>query len=231
MSMNSSKRSRWHTSAPLRVAAVIAVMLTACQPRPSIILTDTSCVPPCWRQIEPGRSTIREALTALSAIPELDTPVDDIAAVEQRGYEGWLFTSRVRESSGSVHFVGDRVTLIWFTLRNPLRLEELISRFGEPEQVSAISGWADSRWLNIAFLYPEKGVIARHLDVRFWPETRPAVIRPDLPIAEVIYFDPNLYDELLRSRDLIPEDYEIILGSLRPWRGFGETPYLDLSQR
>jgi hypothetical protein len=206
-----------------------AAILAGCQAKKSILLEDTLCEPPCWQNIQPGVSSSEYALRALRETPFLaSTPsVAPIQIDDVRSYDSWTFQENIRETSGRITFFNNRVAYIRFHVNNNLRINEMITYYGEPELFSAISGWNDSRWLEVGWIYPTRGVLITHFDHNWRPRGNYASITPDLPVYDVYYFDPNLFDTLVETVFFSTAKQEVIKKSIQPWAGYGLVPYIE----
>lgn len=196
-----------------------------------MILDDTSCEPPCWQSITPGETISQDALAKLSSIREINSNIvqTPILLDEARSYDSWVFSSKVKERGGDILFINNIVVKMSITL-DSVNFSEMMKHVGEPEQVSVISGWADTQWLVIVLLYPNQGTAIKHYDSWWRPSNGYAEIKPTTKVTEIIYFDSNYYDDLLHLGEIIKENYEVIIKSLQPWSGYGEVLYLDRSK-
>jgi len=111
-----------------------------------------------------------------------------------------------------------------FDVRGTLKIAKMIDFYGKPELVSAISGWNDSRWLDVCWIYPSQGILITHFDHNWRPEGNYASITPDLPVYEIYYFDPELYDTLVETVFFGLTRREVVQESIRPWVDYGPVP-------
>src|SRR5574340_322551 len=208
---------------------LVAAILTGCQAKTSVLLEDTLCEPPCWQNITPGKSSSDEAYQILSDLPFLHTaPLATPKRIDSfRSYDSWNFQNNIREGSGRITYFNDRVAYIQFHVNNNLRIGKMIDFYGKPELLSAISGWNDSRWLEVRWIYPEKGVLVTHFDHNWRPEGSYASITPDLPVYDVYYFDPELYDTLVETVFFQLTGQEVVQESIQPWVDYGLVPYTE----
>jgi len=214
---------------PLVFLLLAAAILAGCQPKKSILLEDTLCQYPCWQNIQPGVSSSEDALNILrgatflaatsSAIPR---KVDDV-----RSYSSWGFIDGLSETSGRITYFDNTVAYIEFDVLGNLRIKEMIAYYGEPELISVITGWGDSRWLMVYWIYPDKGVLITHFDHSWRPSGEYARITPELPVDRVYYFDPALYDTLVKTVFFESTDQEVVQKSIQPWGDFGLVPFVE----
>lgn len=226
MSEGNMRRLSWKL---LFFCLLAAAILAGCQAKKSILLEDTLCPYPCWQNITPGVSSREDALkilretTLLASTPSaIPRKIDNV-----QSDSSWVFIDSLSEESGRITYFNDRVAYIRFHVNNNLRLGEMIDYYGEPELLSVISGWNDSRWLEVGWIYPTQGVLIIHFDHNWRPKGNYASITPDLPVYDVYYFDPNLYDTLVETVFFQLARPEIIQESILPWVDYGLVPYTE----
>ena len=216
----------------LGLLATVVIIYPWQQSSKSTVLEATTDTPPCWYRICPGQSTREETLTALKAIPVVDADsVKDFQEGQGSGNIRWTFKVQRSETSpnpikvdhsGRCYYQDGAITHIKI-LPQGLTLREAVEKFGEPELVTAVSGWADSRWLTIALLYPNHGVAVIHYDTFWKPSHDRAQVKSGFHVNEVLFFVPEMYDDL----SLVQDGTE----ALQPWTGFGEIRFVDMSSR
>lgn len=195
----------------------------------STIITDTSCNPPCWHTIQPGQTTMWNAVSILenmqnvySIMPWEDRYGDKIS---------WNFRYPVKESSGYIYCTDNKVVAISLLTYGSLTVAEALERFGEPDfSWTRYKETIDRRWLEIILVYPTKGIFVR-VEIKLPNSTQSvSAIHMDgnNPVGRVIYIDPIQYEYLLSSRILFREDEQTILERLQPWQGLGEVSYEHL---
>lgn len=204
-------------------------MLVSCETQVSILFHDLICQYPCWQNIQPGISSSEVTYQILKDSFYLTTPplMPPIKIDDTRSYDSWTFTKNIQENGARVIYFNDIVGVIEFFENGRMTFGEVVNFYGEPDHVSAISGWGDSRWLNIALIYPSKGVLITHFDRNWGPSDNNAKITSSMAVFEVFYFDPNLYDQLLYSEFFGTADKQIILQSIHPWLGFTNIPLTE----
>jgi hypothetical protein len=208
---------------------ILVVTLSGCEREepPSMVLLNSSS-PPCWFNICPGTTRKQEAMTLLATVPYVDlSTIVDKSVNQGASYIHWNFTSDVQDL-GRIFYTGTTVTYISITPRpeDSLTFDEIITTYGEPEQLWAFSDCADSRWLYVALIYREKGVYVAYFDDD-WERGEPAELTPGHLVDEVIYYDPILFEDLMMSFEganwlEYGYTFEDILKYLQTWQGFKE---------
>jgi hypothetical protein len=209
----------------------IALVLTCCQRRVSTVLDDPDCSPPCWNEIVPGVTSPEEALSYLSSSPEIDQGNKEFEI--SRGYWSWLFTPGYSESSGRIYFNELNVYEIALGFDRPVPINKIIEIYGDPQFVSFISGWADTKWMLFVFLYPDRGIALKSFDFWFWPDRDDVRIGQATKIEEIYFFEPGmLWDENTLSRIfLLDADESTVQESLQDWHGYGRYQYTSKELR
>lgn len=225
-------RNLWKNVRICIALLLVVGLLGACSVKPSVILEDTSCKPPCWKNIQPGKSTPDVVMEILQ---EMETIQSELTIKQSESIQGtqrtsWLFKSSIRESGGRIYFLDNTVSLIEFDVRDSISLGELVSHLGKPDKLLVVSGWADSQWLSIILLYPTLGLSIKHFDSYIRSEKDFVEVSEDIPVSNLYYFDPKRYDRLLYSTYLLGyyADESTIIESIQPWRGFGEVQLFEL---
>ena len=208
---------------------LVVSTLSGCENKKSILLDDTLCQAPCWQNIYPGKTTFSETVEILSRATYINakgaspTPAH---IVENYGYSSWTFIENVREMGITVYSIDNSVGLLQFDTNRNVSIDEMLVFYGEPELILVVSGMSDSRWLNVFWIYPSKGVILELFDSWWKPEGNMVEITPKMKVSDVYYFDPNAYETLLKREILLsPYDLELVQKSIIPWKGYGSVPY------
>jgi hypothetical protein len=165
---------------------------------------------------------------SLVSIPGVDATT--IGKGAGGGLVSWGFSGEVGDCCGGAEIKNGVVSLITINTLRSVTLGEVVAELGEPEQVSAISGEADARWLTVSLLYPRLGVAAIYFDKPFTPVNGLAETRLDAPVFELVYFDLVKYNQLLESDVFtgVGADPDTIIDSLQEWQGFGLIRYSHL---
>ncbi len=189
--------------------------------QPSVILTSTECMSPCWHGIQPGETStwqVYEILDKFNGINK-DTLMwqndrnGALASIE------WFFQQPVEDQGGYIYFKDDKVTAIEIMAVNSLKLSELFDKLGPPKEFWTIIGEGESRhYLEVTVIHRSKGYLARAL-IDFEGNVNEVKIQENTPVFTVIYFDPKMFEELLKERILI--NHPVDPKTFQTWTGFG----------
>jgi hypothetical protein len=217
----------------LTIFLALFIFLSGCRQENSLILQDSVCEPPCWHGITPGTSSLREILTQLSTMPGVEKVTRaNSQTPEEIDRISWNFNPDIAECGGYAFLSDNLVSVIEIDTCDSITLDEAVTKFGDPDKVSAIASQRELRWLSISLLYPQKGVAVVSTEKGLWPPNSPGRVTQEQHVKYVYYFDPRLYEDLLRSDSFLRVGAcEIeILSSMQSWHGFGDIAFVDLSQ-
>ncbi len=211
---------------------IILLMITSCVKGYSTVLKDTSCNHPCWMNIHPGVTTVDDAIQILEDTADVHFPqsFSETDFQSEDGHFSWLFSRKVIETSGSIHFQDDLVTKIEFVTEK-IQLGDLVEKLGDPDEFLAVSGWAETKWLNVYLLYPSNGVIITYFNPNIIRTSKGKFdLTEDLKVFSILYFDPEIFDDVLIADVLNRSigDNESLINNIQDWQGFGQINYYDL---
>ena len=195
--------------------------------RPSVVLTNTECNPPCWYGIRPGKTNFSQAFAILDGLEIVNK--DTIAGEDDKDGRPteifWAFQWPAEDSAGSVFFEDDRATAISILTVNSLKLADLFEEVGQPETYWAEIGYGENReYLDVVLFYPAKGLLADVvIDIPYGADQ--VEIKPTTPVFRVTYFVPEMFPELLQTRILIDKPLNARTGAFQTWSGFGIIPF------
>jgi len=209
---------------------VFTFITSSCALETSTVFKQSVCSPPCWNGIVPGHTGSIEGIEILAGVPEINQST--LASHEHndgRGYHAWLFNSSVAQFSGRAYFDKDGIYVVDLWLDNPITLKRFVEELGEPGLVSPISGWADSKYILITILYPEKGIALTSFDPWFWPDRPFVKVKPNLRIEDIYFFEPSAFFEPDTYYEIysLASDDETIQESLQEWSGYGDYTYAE----
>jgi hypothetical protein len=198
---------------------------------PSAVLSDTSCQAPCWRNITMGMDE-KQAISLLRGMGDIQQSTLKISQYKNDYFDevvDWAFWGR-QESRGEMLFRDSKVAMITFDERgytfenqifsNGIPLSGLIRKNNAPSQVRTSIGAIELTYINIIFLYADKGVCFTHTPS--WPFYDPNMstyhIGGSLKIQDIYYYDPKINMDKLNI-GCVPQidDYH-----LQKWKGYGD---------
>lgn len=212
----------------LNIMITIIWFLASCSSKPSTIITDTSCLPPCWQGITPGLSTVQEVLSILPNVPGVDPKsIVDASTVIYDTSIYCLFERNARDIGGRIYFKNNVVAAIDIAPKDKaLTFRDAVDKLGSPENVLAVYSKGEREWLSIFIIYQSKGFALLDNIVPFHKGEH-AEIKASRPVVAVYYFDPVLFDELMTNSIIANWESNIIQKGMQPWTGFGEITYIE----
>ncbi len=209
-----------------------SLLLSSCVNSPSLMLGD-ACKPPCWMEIYPGSTNIRDTVMILEEIESVhgvNTSEENIEDIKNRGFESWINDGRMQESSGRVYFQDDKVYYI--KIDSKISIGEYIDKFGSPEKYLAVIERIEAVTVSMFLLYPTRGIIIKQEDTRYFGSWKgPLEIKANIKDWQIIYFAPHSIDDVLLKEVYITTpstDVKTLEGAIRDWEGFGEIEPLNL---
>lgn len=212
----------------LGVAYGVLTIFAELSSPPSSILTSTECDPPCWHGIRPGESSSWYVLDfLLSQEWVIGGSIHEWNEGNETTQIAWKFQRPVGDTAGYAYFQDDQVTAISISTIGSLSVSEVVEILGEPKSVVALNKETSTRhWIELNLIYPKEGFLVDvDIDLRANVQHNQVELKEETPVYGVIYFDPSLYDNLLRERVLIDEPIDSIRSKIQPWQGFGLISY------
>jgi hypothetical protein len=194
------------------------------------VLLDTSCNPPCWHQIIPGKSVESDVISILENVPEVNPELVSYYSSQYYGTTSHVklaFDDDAGDIGGWIYFMNGVVFMMDFgPKKGALTLEDAIQLLGEPEFTYAYKEIGETQTMIILLLYPSKGYIILYNIERFRRDS--AIIQPEHSIQSVMYFDPSQLNEVITSGLIIGQDIATVKQQMRPWEGYGEVYYFEV---
>ncbi len=193
------------------------------------LITNTTCHPPCWQNIVPGKSTEQEVVGILN-----DNPIIDSNSLAIKG-EPWnsfsdviYFKTKPNEDIGAIYFINDKVAMITISGILKFSFEQAIDNLGEPQYIINMpTYYGPPGFLKISYeisaLIPSEGIKFSY-NTREIKGNNQSSLSPGNQISEVSFFDKNSYEYILQAgmfsegvlNAIETEQYLI------PWDGYGE---------
>lgn len=195
-------------------------------------LIDVIEPPPCWSQLCPEQSTREDAISFLLSLPEIENKNIHDNSNAGENQTRWWFTHKLGGGSGTIIYdQTDTISYITidFPQRNSSSLEFIFEEFGEPEQIFAVLGCADSQWVQVWLLYPQIGFGVEIFEPNIG-KTNIVKLSLEQDIAGIVYYPEYNYEDVLLSSDGIFSYQKIdeIQDFVMPWLGIErEVVYLN----
>jgi hypothetical protein len=223
------------------VSSLIILFVFGCSSRaaqPPEWFANSSCEPPCWQQLMPGRTMGAEVLQAISQIAFIDPTTITTNGAPWNGFSNIIYLPLSDRIDINVYLLDDRVSKISFYGGSPgenqlgITIGDVLAKFGEPDSVIRVQylgrGWlpgSDTLRTFVFILYLEKG-IAMGYDETSLPVRQHTHITPEIELARLDYFYPEDFNFLLENGTFSQGnlDAQETLQIMRPWAGYGEYP-------
>lgn len=212
----------------LLLGALASILIRNLSRRPSVVLTDTRCDPPCWAGIVPGQTGSEQAYSILGEMNGVDRDGilfnydrDDTLTSLQ-----WFFLRPLPDSLGTLHFEQDIVSALDILTVNALTLEEAVERLGEPALLWSRIGSGENReYLDVFLFDPQRGYrLELVLDIPTGSDE--VELKPASGVFSVLYFDPQAFQHLLDTGILIGAPGHSFPGTFQAWPGYGSLPVI-----
>lgn len=190
------------------------------------LFSTSSCKPPCWQNLTPGKSNTVEVDAFISSLGDIEWPVR-----KDHPYESKCVWKRIinRDRYYTVDFYLEKETLTFIQVFMPpeIALEQIVDHYGPPQYFQAV---VDRNYYFLEVYYPALGmafeVAPRQEDVNY--------IFPDMPIRIVRYFPNGDMNSYLLARfscsygaELALDAVESEMNNIQPWSGFGEVKVIS----
>lgn len=202
------------------------LVLTACSGKKSVIMDDTTCDAPCWRNIRLGETDAVHAMQLLRQMKDVDPKsIKHWVRVQEKAEgvgAGFLGT---KESWMTITF-DDKAVAMNFYYHDDIPLGQIIRKFGEPKYIWPSAAQGDPfTFLTSFFYYPNKGICLHHEYpgiVLGMPKTFRATRATR--IREIWFVDPSIAPDWIVD-DCIDVGKKIESGSVgHEWEGYETYP-------
>jgi hypothetical protein len=203
-----------------------ALVITACSGKKSVIMNDTTCDSPCWRNIRLGETDAVQAMQLLQQMEDIDPKsITHRVRVQEDAETVYASFMGTKELWMTITF-DDKAVAMYFYIPDEIPLGQIIHKYGEPKYIwpNAVQGDPITR-LTAYFYYPDKGICLFHEYpgiVLGIPETFRATRA--IKIDRIRFVDPSIAPDWL-SDDCIWVDREIESGLVgQEWEGYKAYP-------
>ncbi len=201
------------------LAGLALAVLRGLTSEPSVLLSDTTCAPPCWNTVRPGVTTADEVFRRLNGAPE----VDPLSLSERnRGDEvvwtSWVFQRPAPDATGRVLYLDGRVAAIVIHTFGSVRLEEMLEKLGPASfSWSHCAAGSGASWPQIVLFWPDDGyALAVDFDLAC-SDSGLIHLAPGDGVAAVTYFEPARFEEILQIRSVFGVGSERAASEWDPW--------------
>jgi hypothetical protein len=209
-------------------AFLLAMLLVvACSsPAPVKVLTTSTCELPCWHQIIPGISDIAAVKATLDNLSIVDQANPHNSSETDSQGISLLYRHLVGAGELIVELKDDKV--IATTIRRPYgntseTIEDIVSRFGEPEYFFASYIGPENIKLVVRLFYPSKGAIfTAYSEPNDSLQNDKDVIEPTAPIWNAHFVEPGTVESMLAEEGANAKVIYCIQNYMQPWKGYGE---------
>ena len=177
----------------------IPLILLSCTPgNAKATINNRLCDPPCWLNIQPGTTSVEEAVKSLELSSLVEPKTIKRTKANQYFPPDQIFFKLKGEGSGNLSIENGVVTSIELG-EVSLPLKYIFEQYGEPEQVLILPYWEwDKKWY-VVFLYPEQGILCEYIKKE--PLLRKNVIsinQGDI-VSTLIYTKPSHFQTTVES--------------------------------
>ena len=196
-----------------RLQLIILVSLTilvSCHTRQSAVFSG-QCNAPCWRQLQPGKTSMQDAMKLIQGFRDVDSKTIGTAGMPYFIFSDFIKFNLSSGESVKVYIFNDEVALISFTIPGGLiTFGKCVEKFGFPDYAMQIPVMgpglpilpaSDATHIWFYAISPSRGVVYDYDIYNMWTDTT-FNLTPETTIAELDFFDPQKYDELLAAPEI-----------------------------
>lgn len=206
------------------IASIVILLLPACQGTYSALVDDSTCDPPCWRDITPGVTNKDAAINIIQDMPDVDTDSlrNELTFQEDLSESlTWRFTG-TGEYSGGLYLHDQTVLVSFWTYQFRIDLERLINRYGDPSHVFITATKFEMIYLTINIIYDESGICIKHnTSLLPFVNDNEYRVRPSMDVSYVYFIDPSIKDGQLQMGCLEGFPVELFGTNRQAWEGYG----------
>ena len=214
------------------ILLTVCVMISSCQTGKSFVFS-SDCVAPCWRHIQPGRTTEKEANDLVAGFSDIKGD-----NVWRGGLESIAQYIEFDLSSGvnvRIYLMDKVVALIKFVDPSGIiTFGDCVQEFGVPEFAvqSSVMGYglpigATSAWHTWFYaLNTDKGTAYGYDTYGYFGKN--AVLAPKTRVMVIEFYDVDSFEKLLKDEFLINVEVtkNLTTGNLNSWNGYGDIDKL-----
>lgn len=182
------------------------------------LLSDTPCAAPCWQGIVPGETSRAQAMQILRDSPYVFDDSLEESGTSELGRVVWRWCVPGRRLHPNISWQNDTVQEITLGLTYDLTVDQIVSKFGEPEALSAVSGGVPEfpYWI-IDLYYPDKGI-----QFTAYTEGIDSLLEATTEVGAVFYFAPTTLEARVAHDYSSDNLFSYAMNLMRPWQGYGD---------
>jgi hypothetical protein len=189
------------------------------------IIKDDVCVPPCWRNITPGKETLDNSLGYIYSFNDVNIDSIQQSSVNNHYWDNgitWEFSNR---NTGEIYFKDSTSVFLHFNISDYLPLFKVVKALGEPDQIRFTKAVVDGVMVNLNLVYLEKGVCLELSPLYPISTQKDSInVTPFSRVKAIEYFDNTLNESQINSSCFWPLDES----KIQFWQGY--TSYDLLNQ-
>jgi hypothetical protein len=206
------------------ILIILLISATSCKPNPEpLLLSDTTCQPPCWGGITPGETTASEAIEKLKVSKSINPSSVMREHANQFTYPDLLSFSFTDGIKGRLSYSNNIVVDIYFHNLN-WPLGDLIQILGYPDQIIVAPYWSK---LTIILLYKQKNILLIYNKGE--SERGKILLQANDLIEEIRYSSIEAFSKILNGycgdADIskVETSSKTFEDYVQVWKGYGEV--------
>ena len=210
----------------------LCAIISSCQAKDFSIFSK-ECKAPCWRYIEPGKTTEEETMDLLTGFADIEQ--DKTWRGGSNSTDKYIAFNLSNDVNVTIYPVDKIIALILFENSGGIAsFGECVKEYGVPEYIvqSSVMGFglpvgatsAKHTW--VYALNPKNGVAYGYDTYSyFWKNTE---LTPNTKVTIIKFYDTNSYETLLAQGFLVNKEVseEFSIENLYPWAGYGNVDEL-----
>jgi hypothetical protein len=202
---------------------LILLLIGCASQSPEIFLGDTTCLPPCWYGLFPGKTTLEESQVILKSLPFVSSMSIETIVLQGVTSTRWSFMEGAVGNGILIFNKEGRIQEIRLGTTG-LHLGMVTDAFGVPEAIWGDYFPGDVAHYDVSLYYLTLGITVtthdRPSDVSEMGKER---LTRELQVSQIRFYTPMLIEEFLTEiENRSPDNVSYILAHLQPWPGFGE---------
>lgn len=191
------------------------------------------CSVPCWRNIEPGITTMEGAIAIIATMADVEKETIGTTRMEKPIVSDKIYFSLKTGEETTIYF-GDNIVLMisFYRSKGMVSIGDCIDEFGGPDFVILTNHYGpggvpfipSSAWHTwFHALSPKKGFLLSYDTFNQEPN-----LSPNTKVTGVKYFDPQSFSVLYENNFLVYDEWDAVVApeNFLPWKGYGKISFL-----